>query len=100
MYRQTLSRVLQRHRPHDEVLIAAPDALDHEASLFHPHLIVCNDNASEVQVSVPSWVVIRFHDGMDASVSINGQASKLVHDIGMEDLLGVIYETERLILRG
>ena len=101
MYRQTLALTLKGRRPpHDEVLIAAPQALNREASRFHPHLVVCNDNASEVEVAVPCWVVIRFHDGMDATVSISGQSSRLFQDIGIDDLLEVIDETERVLLRG
>jgi hypothetical protein len=101
MYRETLSHVIRRDRPDDDVRLADPQALDQEASSFRPHLIVCTDNASEVreEVSVPSWVVIRYHDHLSASVFLEGQDPRLVQDIAIEDLLGVVNETQRLLLR-
>jgi hypothetical protein len=78
MYRQTLAHAIRRERPNDEVRLAGPDSLDREASSFRPHLIVCTDSAPEVQeVSVPSWVVIRYHDNLSASVSLDGKTPAL-----------------------
>lgn len=101
MYRETLGHIIRINRPNDDVRLADPDALDQEASSFRPHLIVCSDSASEVQeVSVPSWVVIRYQDSLSASVSLDGQEPRLIQDIAIEDLLGVIEETQRMVLRG
>ncbi|MDP8973793.1 MAG: hypothetical protein M3N45_11645 [Actinomycetota bacterium] len=102
MYRQTLAHVLRRDRPDDEVRLADPQALDREASSFRPHLVVCNDNVPDVgeEVSVPSWVVIRYHDHLSASVFLDGQDTRLIQDIEIEDLLWVIEETQRIIVRG
>ena len=99
MYRETLAHVLRRDRPDDEVRLADPQALDREATSFGPHLIVCNDNAQEVreEVSVPSWVVIRYHDHLSASVFLGGQDTRLVQDIAIEDLIWVVEETQRLV---
>ena len=102
MYRQTIAHVLRRDRPEDEVHVADPQALGREAPSFCPHLIVCNDNASEVgeEVSVPSWVVIRYHDHLSASVFIDGQDPQLIQDIAIEDLIWVVDETQRLVVGG
>jgi len=101
MYRETLAHILEINRPNDEVRLADPQALDREASSFSPHLIVCNDNASEVrEVSVPSWVVIRYQDSLNASVFVEGQDTRLFQDIATEDLIGVAEETQRLVLGG
>jgi hypothetical protein len=99
MYRETLAHVIRTDRPDDDVRLANPDSLDREASSFLPHLIVCNDNAPEVPegVSVPSWVVIRYHDHLSASVFIDDQDPRLFQDMSIEDLLGVVDETQRLI---
>jgi DNA-binding NarL/FixJ family response regulator len=100
MYRETLSHVIRRYRPDDDVRLAAPEALDQEAPSFRPHLIVCTDDAPEVRgISVPSWIVIRYHDHLSASVFLDGQDPRLVQDIAIEDLLGVAEETQRLVLR-
>ena len=101
MYRQTLAHSIRKECPNDDVCLADPDALDREASSFHPHMIVCNDSASEVQeVSIPSWVVIRYHDSLSASVFLDGEDPRLIQDISIEDLLGVVEETQRLVVRG
>jgi hypothetical protein len=83
------------------VCVADPNALDREAPSFRPHMVVCNDSAPEVrEVSVPSWVVIRYHDSLSASVFLDGEDPRLIQDISIEDLLGVAEETQRLVLRG
>lgn len=99
MYRQTLAHILRTNRPDDDVRLADPQALDREASSFRPHLVVCNDNAPEVreEVSVPSWVVIRVHDHLSASVFLVGQDPRLIQDIAIEDLIRVVQETQRLV---
>ena len=103
MYRETLAHVLRTHRPGDDVRLADPRALDREASSFRPHLIVCSDDsAPEVRgVGVPSsWVVIRYHDHLSASVFVDDQDPRLVQDIKIEDMLGVVEETQRLVVGG
>jgi hypothetical protein len=101
MYRQTLAHILRTDRPNDDVHVADPEALEQEASSFRPHLIVCTDNVSEVrEVSVLSWVVIRYHDSLSASIFLEGQATRLVQDIALEDLIEVVEETQRLVLGG
>jgi hypothetical protein len=101
MYRETLAHFLRSRRPNDDVRLAAPDALDREASSLRPHMVVCSDVASEVRgVRVPSWIVVRYHDSLSASVFLEGRDTRLVQDMAMEDLLGVVEETQRLVLRG
>jgi hypothetical protein len=103
LYRETLAHILRTNRPKDDVRLADPEALslNRKASSFRPHLIVCSDDASEVwEANVPSWVVIRYHDHLSASVFLGGQAPRLIQDIALEDLLGVVEETQRLVLGG
>jgi DNA-binding NarL/FixJ family response regulator len=98
MYRETIAHVLRTNRPNVEVHLTGPEDLDREASSFGPDLIVCSDDAPGVRgVSVPSWVVIRYHDTMSSSVLLDGQDPRLIQDITLEDLLGVIDETQRLV---
>ena len=103
MYRETLAHLLRKDRPDDDVRLADPQALDREAASFHPHLVVCNDNAPEVreeEASVPSWVVIRYHDSLSASVFVGEQAPRLVQNMAIEDLLGMVEETQRVVVGG
>ena len=100
MYRETLAHLLRKVRPDDDVRLADPQALDREASSFHPHLVVCNDNAAEVreeEARVPTWVVIRYHDHLSASVFLDGQDPYLVQDMAIEDLIWVVEETQRMV---
>ena len=50
-------------------------------------------------MSVPSWIVIRYHDSLNASVVLDGQGTRLIQDIAIEDLIGVAEETQRLFVR-
>lgn len=100
-YREALAFSLRSHRPDDEMRIAAPDTMVREVNAFEPHLVVSNDvSPEELGVSVPSWVTIWFHDSLNATVAIDGQARRLIHDIATEDLLSILDETERSVLRG
>src|SRR5918998_1551965 len=98
MYRETLVHLLRTNRPDDDVRLAEPDSLDREASAFCPHLVVCSDDAPEVRgVSVLTWVVIRYHDSLSASVFLDDQDPRLFQDMAIEDLLGVVEDTQRLV---
>jgi hypothetical protein len=60
---------------------------------------VCDDTAVEVQgVSVPSWIVIRYQDSLNASSFLEGQETRLIQDIKIEDLISIVEETERLVV--
>jgi hypothetical protein len=99
MYRETLAHVLRTNRPDDDIRLTDPGSLDREATSFRPHLIVCGDDAPEVreEVSVLSWVMVRYHDGLDASVFLDERDPRLFQDMSIEDLLGVVEETQRLV---
>ena len=95
MYREAFAHILRREdNPNDEVHLAYPNDLAQEVSSFHPHLIVCSDEASKVRMaSVPSWFVIRYHDRLSASVSHEWKDTRLIQDPTIEDLLGVVEES-------
>ena len=95
--RQTLALTLRTHRPQVEVRIASPDALDREAERFEPHLVVCNEASQKVRGAVISWVEILIHDSLDANISVGGQDLR-VEDITIDYLLGMVDETEELVL--
>ena len=41
----------------------------------------------------------RYHDALSASVFLDGRDTRLIQDITIEDLLEVVEETQRLVLR-
>jgi hypothetical protein len=88
---------LQQHRPNLEVKIAPPEGLDQEVEGFEPHLVVCNETTPLVQTNVLSWVEILFENGLDARVTVNDHQTSRVEDIGMDDLLRAIDETEKMV---
>jgi hypothetical protein len=101
LYREALAHIIRREYPNHDLRLSDPYFLDREASSFRPHLIVCTDGASDVhEISVPSWIVIRYQDSLSASVFLDGQEDpRLIQDMEIEDLLGVVEETQRLIVR-
>ena len=99
MYRETLAHVLRTSRLDDEVRLANSRSLEREATSFHPHMVVCSEDAPEIRgVTVPSRVVLRYHDGLNASVYLDEQEARHFHDMTVEDLIGVVDETQRLVL--
>ncbi len=96
-YREAVALTLQQHRPNLEVKITPPEGLDREVGGFEPHLVVCNETTPLVRANVLSYVEILFENGLDARVTVNGYQTSRVEDIGMDDLLKTIDETERMV---
>jgi hypothetical protein len=97
IYWETLELALLRYRPHLEVRIAGPDALDRETSSFEPHVVVCNEVTQTLRESVPSWVAVPYHHSSDATIHVQGQEESSVEDISVGDLFAVIDRTEELL---
>lgn len=96
IYWETLELALLRYRPHLDVQITDPDALDRETISFEPHVVVCNYATPTIRESVPSWVVVPYHSS-DATIHIQGQGESSVEDISVGDLFTVIDRTEELL---
>src|SRR4051812_14807612 len=96
IYWETLELALLRYRPHLDVRITGPDALDRETANFEPHVVVCNRVTPTVRESVPSWVVVPYHSS-DATIYVQGQGESRVEDISVGDLFSVIDRTEELL---
>lgn len=96
-YREAVALYIHQHRPPAEVLIAPPGELEREVGRFRPHVIVCNETTDKVLGSVHSWVEILFEDSLSANVKVDELRSQQVEDVGMDDLLAVLDETEELL---
>ncbi len=97
VYREVLALSLHQHRPDDEVLISPPEALDKEMERFRPHLVVYNEGAApRATASILGRVEILFRKGLDARISVGGRDTE-AKDIHTQDLLTLVYRTERLI---
>ena len=86
---------LRTLRPAVEVTLAGPEDLDAETERLSPELVVCNDATQGVRESGSSWVEVRALDGQGMNICIGGKLST-VENAGMEDMLKVVDETERL----
>jgi hypothetical protein len=93
MYREAIAHSLSQNRPHLEVRIAAPEAVE-ELRSFAPHLLVHTDTDGLDRAAlegVPSWVEVGYSDSMNAWVS-SGEYLANHEDISMDILLGLVDE--------
>lgn len=97
MYREALAVALRQHRPDDEVMLAAPGALDGLED-FEPDLLVHNDNdglSPEVLDGV-ARVEVLYSDSMDTKIVVENRVQEMA-DMSVEELLRVVDEVEGLI---
>lgn len=97
MYRETIASVLLQRRPHTQVRIAGPEELDQEVESFLPHLVVCSVLSEKIKGIASSWVHILYEDSLDANVSVDARTTHRIHDVALDDLFGMLDETEELI---
>ncbi len=101
MYREALALAIHRHRPDYEVRIASPEDVYEEVGRFDPHLLVRADNDGLdllMLESVPSWVEVIYTDSMNARIALDGSIEE-ISDMPIDDLLKVVDEAERFLLR-
>ena len=101
MYREVVALSFHNHRPNAEVLLCPPEVLDRETGRFEPHLVVLDDNdgsTPNMLSGVLYRVEILLGASMDARISVDGQARE-VKNICIEDLLAVVDEAEKMILK-
>lgn len=98
MYRESLAQAVRRHRPHFEVLVAAPKDLDGEAERTGSHVLVRDDDGVETgaPAGVLCWVGIIIDNHLNARISVNGRISS-VRDINLDELFAALDETETLV---
>jgi hypothetical protein len=100
MYREAVALALHEHRPDTEIMLAPTEALDEGSKGFVPHVLLRNDTDGAVPEDLQTVVCrieVMFTDSLDAKVSLDGKVSK-VEDISIRDLIGILDETEGLIL--
>lgn len=86
---------LRALRPDVEVVLAGSEDLDAEVERLIPELVVCNSATRKVRDSGISWVEVLAFNGQDANVCLGGELST-IEDAGMDDMLRIVDETERL----
>jgi hypothetical protein len=102
MYREALALAIHRHRPDFEVRIASPKDSDEKVRRFDPHVLVRADTDGLdllMLESVPCWVEVMYSDSMNARIALDGSIEE-ISDMPIDDLLRVMDEAERFLLRG
>ena len=102
MYREALALAIHRHRPDFEVRIGPPENSYEKVGRFDPHVLVRADNDGLDPLlleRIPSWVEIMYTDSMNARIALDGSIEE-VSDMPIDDLLRVVDEAERPVLRG
>jgi hypothetical protein len=98
MYRQTIDLFLRSCRPDLEVKSVDTADLERECTLFEPHLLVCHDGVPEqVLDRALALVEIRYTNGLDALVRMDGRDSRKIEDIEIGDLLAIVDEAEKRV---
>ena len=95
-YRETLVAAVQRLRPHLEVIMVEPDALDVAVLELAPSVVVCSQLTPQVEVAVLAWVVL-YPEGHHAAVLGIAQERTIVDDLGLAGVLSLIDQAQRLV---
>jgi hypothetical protein len=97
MYGEALAYALKKDRPQAEVVRVEPGELGGQPDGFDPQLVVCNGPTDEVvKALAPSRVELSYEaGGITATVCLGGRRSR-VEDVGVEDVLAMVDEAERL----
>ena len=98
MYRESIALYVHQHSPGSEVLLAPPGSLNGMAEGFSPHLLVRDDGDGAGLWTRALCRAELFYDdgGMHARIGLDGESWE-VRNIGMDDLLEVLDQTEKLI---
>jgi hypothetical protein len=96
MYQQTLALFLKEYRPSAKVETTDLANLNPEVERFGPDLLICHETSTEIRKRVFSWIEIRYTNSLDAIVSVEGKETR-IEDIDIEELLGVLDQTEELV---
>lgn len=102
MYREALALAIHRRRPDIEVLVVPPAVLDGQAERFGPHLFVRNDTDGTDMDGLADalcWIEVLYGDGLNARISLDGKVWE-IEDISIDNLIGIVEQTERLIPEG
>ena len=94
-YREVIGEAIQGLRPHLEVTIIEPDALEPEMARLDPGLVICSRPNTATTNGRPAWIEFRPYAQPAARIYLGGRRFEL-EEVELEDLLSVIDEAERL----
>ncbi len=94
-YREVIGEAIRGLRPHLEVVIVEPDALEPEMARLDPDLVICSRPSVAATNGSPAWIEFRPYDQPTATIYVGSRRFEL-EEVELEDLLSVVDETERL----
>ena len=94
-YREVIGEAIRGLRPHLEVVIVEPDALEQEMAHLDPGLVVCSRPEITSANGRPAWIEFHPYVQPAARIYVGGRRFEL-EEVELEDLLSVIDEAERL----
>ncbi len=101
LYADTTATAIQQLRPHVEILVVEPGALETELARLEPHLVISDRPKNAVGVGGRSaWLEIPTKPARSAKLYLNGVYWEGANP-GLVELLWAVDETERLLrMRG
>jgi hypothetical protein len=96
VYQDVTVNIIRELRPHVEVSVAELDKLEAEVVRLEPDLVICSrpNNATSAD-GVLAWIKLPTGHNRSAELCLDGEYSE-VEDVGLNDVLRVLDETERL----
>lgn len=95
-YRETLATALPVLLPNTEVTLVEPAKLDEEIARGGPILVFCSVLTEMVRRQALVWVLLYPGTENLAVIGLAGQ-QRIIPDVGLNDLLTVIADTQRLL---
>jgi hypothetical protein len=95
-YQDVTVNIIRELRPHVEVSVAELDKLQAEVVRLEPDLVICSrPNNATGAGRVLAWIKLPTGHNRSAELCLDGEYSE-VEDVGLNDVLRVLDETERL----
>ena len=94
-YREGIGEAIRGLRPHLEVAIVEPDALEPEIARLDPELVICSRPRIAVANGRPAWMEFRPYAQPAARIHIGARHFEL-EEVELEDFLSVVDEVGRL----
>lgn len=94
IYREAIGRAIRILRPHLEVAVVSPEALDSEVRRLDSGVVISGRPIPEIRNTRVAWVEYRPYDEVPAKVCLGGKHSK-IEEVGLDELLLVVDESER-----
>src|SRR3712207_3738306 len=98
-YREVIGEAIRGLRPHLEVVIVEPEALEPEMARLDPELVICSQPSIAAANGRTAWIEFRPYGQPAARTYVGGRYFEL-EEVELEDLLAAVDEAEWLARGG